>query len=168
MDWLRTQVRKGLNPRTYVLVGLLMLTLLWIQSLDAKSRLLRAKAASGSAAIAGPLPAVLASGGRKTAPSDPTPAGWGRDPFGGRFTDGGRGVAARPSQQAADPLRSSPPLHLQGIMAGPRGRTALIDGEVVREGGRIGSREVLQIGARSVLLLDQGQVTTLTLKGDGS
>jgi hypothetical protein len=52
-------------------------------------------------------------------------------------------------------------------MNGPAGRTALINGEVYREGERVGSREVLQIGARSVLLLDKGTVTTLTLKGDG-
>ena len=53
-------------------------------------------------------------------------------------------------------------------MNSPAGRTALINGEVYREGERIGAREVLQIGTRSVLLLDNGTVTTLTLRGDGS
>jgi hypothetical protein len=57
---------------------------------------------------------------------------------------------------------------LQGVMNGPMGRTALVNGEVVREGDRFAGREVLQIGARSVLILDHGTVVTLTLKGDGS
>ena len=52
-------------------------------------------------------------------------------------------------------------------MSGPLGRSALINGSVVREGERIGTREVLQIGRRSVLLLDNGNVVTLTLQGEG-
>jgi hypothetical protein len=51
-------------------------------------------------------------------------------------------------------------------MNGPSGRTALFIGEVYREGERVGSREILQIGARTVMLMDNGTVTTLTLKGD--
>jgi hypothetical protein len=52
-------------------------------------------------------------------------------------------------------------------MDGPAGRTALINGEIVREGQRIGTREVIQIGRKAVMILDKGNVTTLTLKGDG-
>jgi hypothetical protein len=52
-------------------------------------------------------------------------------------------------------------------MEGPMGRTALINGDIYREGQRIGTREVLQIGRRAVMLLDHGTVTTLMLKGDG-
>jgi len=59
-------------------------------------------------------------------------------------------------------------LYLQGIMDGPLGKTALINGDIYREGQRIGSREVIQIGRKSVMLLDHGNVTTLMLKGDGS
>jgi hypothetical protein len=38
---------------------------------------------------------------------------------------------------------------------------------VVREGERIGTREVLQIGRRSVVLLDNGTVVTISLQGEG-
>ncbi len=167
MDWLREQVKRGMNGRTYVLVAFLLVTLLWIHSLDERQRALRAKAsAAGSQA---PAPAVAAAAGAKHGTSTPTEAGWGRDPFANRFgaTPAGAGTAARPAQRA----RSAPAatgLYLQGVMNGPAGRTALINGDVYREGERIGSREVIQIGTRSVLLLDNGTVTTLTLRGDGS
>jgi hypothetical protein len=53
-------------------------------------------------------------------------------------------------------------------MVGPTGRTALINGDVVREGERVGPYEVLSIGKRTVMLIQNGSVTTLALKGDGS
>jgi len=59
-------------------------------------------------------------------------------------------------------------MFLQGIMVGAMGRTALINGEVCREGDRVGSYEVLSIGKRSVMLMKGGSVTTLTIQGDGS
>ena len=43
MDWFREQMKKGMNPRTYVLVAFLVLVLVWIQSLDQKRRELRAR-----------------------------------------------------------------------------------------------------------------------------
>ena len=168
MGWLRDQVKKGLNPRTYVLVGFLILVLLWIQSLNAKQKAVRARAAASVAAQAVPPPPA------RPAASKARPSGamagavvWGRDPFERRVLDGteprdgGRSLAR--GRERARPTG----LYLQGIMEGPRGRTALINGEVVREGERFGSREVLQIGRRSVIILNQGTVTTLTLKGDG-
>jgi len=167
MDWLREQVKRGMNPRSYVLVVFLVATLLWIHSLDEKQRALRAKAvAAGSPA---PAPATAIAGGEKHGPSTPTEAGWGRDPFANRFgtAPAAAGGAAR-SAQRGRAAPAAPGLYLQGVMNGPAGRTALINGEVYREGERIGAREVLQIGTRSVLLLDNGTVTTLTLRGDGS
>lgn len=167
MDWLREQVKRGMNPRTYVLVAFLVATLVWIHSLDERQRALRAKAgASGSQ----PSPAVAAAvAAGKRGPSTPTDSGWGRDPFANRFglVPADLGRAARPSQRGRAP-QAATGLYLQGVMNGPAGRTALINGDVYREGERIGSREVLQIGTRSVLLLDNGTVTTLTLRGDGS
>jgi hypothetical protein len=167
MDWLREQVKRGMNPRTYVLVAFLVATLAWIHSLDEKQRALRARAtAAGSPA---PAPATAIAAGEKHGPSTPTAAGWGRDPFANRFgtVPAGAGGAARSAQRGYT-APAAPGLYLQGVMNGPAGRTALINGEVYREGERIGSREVLQIGTRSVLLLDNGTVTTLTLRGDGS
>ena len=166
MEWLTEQVKRGMNGRTYVLVAFLLATLVWIHSLDERQRALRAKARAAGSGV--PVPAVAVASGTKRGDSTPTEAGWGRDPFANRFgtTPAGAGVA-RPSQRG----RTAPAatgLYLQGVMNGPAGRTALINGDVYREGERIGSREVIQIGTRSVLLLDNGTVTTLTLRGDGS
>lgn len=161
MSWLKEQAKQGMNARTYVLVGLLVATLLYVQSLDEQQKRarLRAQAAGGT-----PPPATLATPAVKPGASTPTAPGWGSDPFRRRFGPG--------QAEAAAPARSTPPaantgLYLQGVMNGPAGRTALINGDVYREGERVGSREILQIGARSVMLLDKGTVTTLTLKGDG-
>ena len=43
MDWFRDQMKKGMNPRTYVLVAFLVLVLVWIHSLDQKRRAIRAR-----------------------------------------------------------------------------------------------------------------------------
>jgi hypothetical protein len=167
MDWLREQVKRGMNPRTYVLVAFLVATLAWIHSLDERQRALRAKA--GAAGSQPPAAAVAVLAAVKRGSSTPTDSGWGRDPFANRFgvAPAGMDRAARPAQRGRSP-QAATGLYLQGVMNGPAGRTALINGDVYREGERIGSREVLQIGTRSVLLLDNGTVTTLTLRGDGS
>lgn len=164
MSWLKEQARQGMNPRTYVLLGLLVAALLYVQSLDeqAKRARLRAQAAGGPP----PAPAQLAIAPKKGL-STPTAAGWGSDPFRRHF---GPEAASAPSpapERHGDAVPAGAGLELQGVMNGPSGRTALINGEVVREGERLGSREILQIGARTVTLLDRGTVTTLTLKGDG-
>jgi len=96
----------------------------------------------------------------------PTPPGWGGDPFDRRFRLG-KEPSSEPAAEARPSGRGAG-LFLQGVMNGPRGRTALVNGEVVHEGDRIAGREVLQIGARSVLVLDHGTVITLSLKGEGS
>ncbi len=166
MDWFRDQVKKGMNPRTYLLLGFLVAVLLWIQSLDAKQRALRAKAA---AVTMTPVPATPAAARLAEAPgrrAEQTPAGWGSDPFERRVLD----LKEAPGKPVAG--RVAPPapadLYLQGIMEGPMGRTALINGDIYHEGQRIGSREVMQIGKKAVMILDKkGAVTTLTLQGDG-
>ena len=166
MEWLREQVKRGMNPRTYVLGAFLLATLLWIRSLDERQQALRAKASAAGSTPPAQAVAVDARGNLDA--STPTEAGWGRDPFANRFGVAvGSGGAARPAQRGR-PAPAPTGLYLQGVMNGPAGRSALINGDVYREGERIGSREVLQIGTRSVLLLDNGTVTTLTLRGDGS
>ncbi len=162
MSWLKEQARQGMNPRTYVLLGLLGAALLYVQSLDEQEK--RARERARAAGV--PPPAQLAAPVVKTGASTPTEPGWGNDPFRRRFGPGGAGVAAAPSvRPGATPAGAG--LYLQGVMNGPAGRTALINGDVYREGERVGSREILQIGARTVLLMDHGTVTTLTLKGEG-
>ncbi len=163
MQWLRKQIREGMNTRTYALVGVLLAMLLWIYSLDEKTRALRSGSAAGRGA---PAPAMLATASERGNAVTPTPPGWGGDPFDRRFRLG-REPNSEPVSGTKPSARGSE-LFLQGVMNGPRGRTALVNGEVVREGDRIAGREVLQIGARSVLVLDHGTVVTLSLKGEGS
>ncbi|MBI4363951.1 MAG: hypothetical protein HY568_00840 [Candidatus Latescibacteria bacterium] len=167
MDWFRDQVKKGMNPRTYVLVGFLVAVLFWIHSLDVKQKSLRARnAASGSARVTA-LAAPEGSKRGNAVAAVSTPAGWARDPFERRVIDAGE----QPGRARVAPRGGTAPattgLYLQGIMIGPMGRTALINGEIYREGQRIGVRELIQIGRRSVMILDRGTVTTLTLKGEG-
>jgi hypothetical protein len=165
MTWIQEQVRQGMNGRTYALLGALVVTLLWIQSLDSQEKRARARAREAGGAVAVPSVAVVASA-PKEGTSTPTGPGWGRDPFARRFGAGGGERRAAAPRSA--PVAPAAGLYLQGVMNGPSGRTALINGEIYQEGQRIGTREILEIGARSVLLLDKGTVTTLTIKGDGS
>jgi hypothetical protein len=168
MNWFRDQMKKGMNVRTYVLVGFLVVTLVWIRSLDQKQKEIRAKAASVTIAPAPavPLPAMLAARDAKGR-ADATPLGWGSDPFERRVFNGKESAGqARPVARTTQAPVSTG-LYLQGIMDGPMGRTALINGDIYREGQRIGTREVIQIGRKAVMLLDKGNVTTLMLKGDG-
>jgi len=165
MNWLRDQVKKGMNFRTYALLAFLVVVLFWIHSLDVKRRAIRA--ATPVVAVAPPaVPAPARLADRGGARASMTPAGWGSDPFERRVFDGKESAASmRPvGHQAAAPPTD---LYLQGIMEGPMGRTALINGEIYREGQRVGTREVIQIGRKAVMLLDKGNVMTLTLKGDG-
>ena len=164
MQWLRKQMREGMNTRTYALVGVLLAMLLWIHSLDEKTRALRSRTAGGGSAA--PAPAVLAGADGRAKAVTPTPPGWGSDPFDRRFRLGAEPSSARVRSAGGPALGMG--LFLQGVMNGPRGRTALVNGEVVHEGDRIAGREVLQIGARSILVVDHGTVVTVTLKGDGS
>src|SRR5262245_59177466 len=145
MDWFRDPMKKGMNPRTYVLVGFLVVMLLWIQSLDQKRKELRAKMPAVTIAPAAALPLLAKNPERGAMRAEATPSGWGMDPFERRVFDGKETAAqARPIARAAA-TGSYSDLYLQGIMEGPMGRTALINGEIVREGQRIGTREVIQI-----------------------
>ena len=167
MDWFQEQMKKGMNVRTYALVGFLVLVLVWIQSLDAKKKAIRAAMPSVTIAPAPavPLPAKVAEQGPMRA--SPTPAGWGEDPFARRVFDGKESAGAARPVARTERAPAVTGLYFQGIMDGPMGRTALINGEIYREGQRIGTREVIQIGRKAVMILDKGTVTTLTLKGDG-
>ncbi len=164
MDWIRSGQNGRVSARTYGLVAILVLTLVGIHSMDEKQKAARARA---RAAATSPTPAVatLATRNRDALPAEAA-AGWGRDPFSRTFLDAGDEIPAGRKLG----LRSGPaaPIYLQGIMVGAMGRTALINGEICREGDRVGSYEVLSIGKRSVMLMKNGSVTTLTIQGDGS
>jgi len=166
MDWFREQMKKGMNPRTYVLVGFLVVVLVWIHSLDQKRREVRARMPE---VVIAPAPAVplARSVEHGAARASATPEGWGSDPFEGRvFLAKESPVSVRPIAHTAEAALPAG-LYLQGIMEGPMGRTALINGEIYHEGQRVGKREVIQIGRKAMLLLDNGNDTTLVLKGDG-
>jgi len=172
VNWLIAQLRKGLNARTYVLAGALVAVLLWVQSLEVGQRAARAQSRATAAAPA-PAPAAVAAAGMRRAAHGAVSPDWGQDPFARRFPGAGEEGAARAPRRGAAKggaaARGAPAasgLHLQGVISGPLGRTALINGSMVREGERIGGREVIEIGRRSVVLLDQGTVTTLHLQGE--
>lgn len=167
MDWISGKQGGGIGSRTYILAGLLLVTLLGVHSLDAKQKAARARARAVAAAALPPPAAALAARNRDAYQND-IPAGWGRDPFGRTAQDAGDDDPVSRSTPSARPTAGGTGLYLQGIMVGPTGRTALINGDVVREGERVGPYEVLSIGKRTVLLILNGSVTTLALKGDGS
>lgn len=167
MDWIRGGQSGRLSVRTYVLAGLLVATLLGVRTLDEKEKAARARARAAGASATVPAAAMLAVRSRDAAMDD-IPSGWGRDPFARSFVDALDDDAARRSAPGVRTSSRSAGLYLQGIMVGPTGRTALINGEVCREGDRVGRYEVLSIGKRSAMLIQNGSVTTLTLKGDGS
>ncbi len=167
MDWFREQMKRGMNPRTYVLVGFLVVVLVWIHSLDQKRKEIRARMPEVTIAPAPAVPLLARPAEHGEARAAATPEGWGSDPFERRVFEGTESAAsARPIARTAD-VALPTGLYLQGIMEGPMGRTALINGEIYHEGQRVGTREVLQIGRKAVMLLDKGNVTTLVLKGDG-
>jgi len=165
MDWIRKQLKAALNPRMFVLLGILVVVLVWIRSLDVKQRAIRARATAS--ALRPPPPAQVALAKAPDAAVSATPPGWGSDPFARRSSDAGEAAGSGRAVRNSETSTPPPGLYLQGIMVGPLGRTALINGEVTREGQRIGTREVIQIGQRSVMILDNGVVRTLTLKGAG-
>jgi uncharacterized protein (UPF0261 family) len=142
------------------------LTLYGVHSLDKQQQAARARARAAAAAAPAPAAAVLA-GRDRGATSDDIPSGWGRDPFARAVQDRGDDDAIGRTAGGREPSGGTG-LYLQGIMVGPTGRTALINGDVCREGERVGAYEVLSIGTRTVMLMQNGNVTTLTLRGGGS
>lgn len=168
MDWFRDQMKKGMNPRTWVLMGFLVGVLFWVHALDQKQKALRAKRPAVTLAPATAIASLDRREKRDTAHASMTPPGWGSDPFQRRVADTRESPGTVRALARVSPSPAGTGLFLQGIMEGPLGKTALINGDIYREGQRIGSREVIQIGRRSVMLLDHGNVTTLMLKGEGS
>ncbi len=78
MRWWTRQIREGMNPRAYALVGVLLVVLLGVYALDGTTRRLRAEGASGA-----PAPSVAAepASPSRAGNATPTPDGWGGDPF---------------------------------------------------------------------------------------
>jgi len=155
-----------MRPGTLILLGILVAAFLWTRSRGERRVAPPAPAGAGAA----PAAAVAAppAAERRAEPEAVGP-GWGEDPFARRFSAAGEEGTPRADRrvQAGGTPAKVTGLYLQGVMSGPLGRTALINGNVVREGERIGNREVLQIGRRSVVLLENGNVVTLSLQGEG-
>lgn len=168
MRWLQGQTGNPIGWSTYVLIAVLVVTLWGAYAIEMKDRAARARArATGGAGSPAPAGAALVAGGRASLPAEAT-TGWGRDPFRKSFSDGGDEGVAAPVWRSGRPSSSGSGLFLQGVMVGPTGRTALINGQIVREGDRVGSYSILSIGHRSVVLMQNGSATTLTIRGGKS
>ncbi|HEU4335394.1 MAG TPA: hypothetical protein VFT32_12940 [Candidatus Eisenbacteria bacterium] len=78
MERLRRGMREGMNVRTYVLAGLLVVLLIGVYSVDGRGRPPGPRPAdSGAPHAVASLPAAA----ERSAPATPTPPGWGADPF---------------------------------------------------------------------------------------
>jgi hypothetical protein len=165
MDWIKGKKSGRVSVRTYVLVAALVATLFAVHSVDEKEKAARARAKAAGASLLAPAAATLANRSREPMAADAV-AGWGRDPFAKNSQDRGDDDGVIRAGSGVGPPVAG--LYLQGVMVGATGRTALINGEVCREGDRVGPYEVFSIGRRSAMLIRNGSVTTLTLKGDGS
>ena len=76
--------------------------------------------------------------------------GWGRDPFARPFA--GAAVAQQnPGSQGKK---------LTGIIYGEDNRIAILDGETIREGDKVGDQKLAQIRSNSVVLMDSTGNTT--------
>ena len=153
----------GSGGRVYLLLAALLGVLLWTRSLDVKARAL--KSGRRLAPVATTLlsaPAQLAVEGMSAGAA--LDSGWGRDPFERRVAEVGDQERSG-SPPGAGPAAAPAALRLEGIMVGPQGRAAVINGEIYREGERVGSCEVIQIGRNRVVLSDHGITRTLELAG---
>jgi len=81
------------------------------------------------------------------APS-PRDSEWGRDPFSNPF--GGAKTSVR--KGAVQPKEQGPAL--TGIIFNDDTRIAIVSGEVLREGGKLGDKQVAEIRMKSVTLMD--------------
>ena len=89
-------------------------------------------------------------------PSGPAPASrdsdWGRDPFNNPF--GRKATYQRPGAR-----------NLTGIIYGKKARLAIIGGEVLSEGGKVGDQRLVRIRRKSVELMNpSGRVETVFLE----
>ena len=85
MNGWRDQLRRGMDPRTYLLLAILVVAIVWVQSLDGRLRAARVRPAAAGAAVpaeSDDSPGAVA-GARDAESAEPR--GWGRDPFDPRF-----------------------------------------------------------------------------------
>jgi Type II secretion system protein C len=157
--------KPGMSPTTIAMLAILAGVLMWTWWLDAQQKTRRA--ARAVPAVVTTLPTVARIAEPQRMASD---TGWGRDPFERRVQETGDREPAvappAPAPAAGPPAAATLAVRLDGIMEGPRGRIALINGEGYRAGGRVGSWEVVQIERDRVVLRFGGTLKTLTLSED--
>jgi hypothetical protein len=82
MEDVRDRIRRGVSPKTYVLVAFLLGAIVWIRTLDVRARPGRPGRPTAPAAAAVPVAAAPRPGALEPGAADPVaPTGWGRDPF---------------------------------------------------------------------------------------
>ena len=85
----------------------------------------------------------------KGAVATSAPEAWGRDPFGNPF------AAGAPAQQETGAFRPDKERMLTGIIYGEETSVAIIGGEALRVGDRVGDRKLVEIGRNRVVLVDK-------------
>ena len=93
----------------------------------------------------------------KATASPPRDGEWGRDPFSSPFEG-----TAQPSAHQGAPASA---IKLSGIIYGKDVRLAIIGGEILRQGGKVGDRQLVDIRIRSVVLKsDSGEQEEMFLE----
>ncbi|MFH0777836.1 MAG: hypothetical protein V2A71_04310 [Candidatus Eisenbacteria bacterium] len=153
-----------MSKSTYVVIGVLVVVLLAIGGMDQQMKKNRARGRSLSAA---PQEMNLVASVPASSQQDvvDTNLEWGADPFGDKFSlpiTPSEGEAA-PGSEGPESGIVPPASRLQGIARGPGGEIALIDGELMRPGDRVGKMRLMHIGQDYVILAGGGQTVRLAL-----
>jgi MSHA biogenesis protein MshK len=72
-------------------------------------------------------------------------------------------AVTRPADSAEGPAVKDGSYKLTGIMRGPDGSVAVINGEIVKVGETVGDAKVIKINTNSVLIDDGGKKITLRM-----
>ncbi len=133
-----------------------------------------AVSAPPSQAVSAPVADVTADAGITPQPAarpvNIPQSGWGRNPFLtvdeiNRINEPQPGnVVETPAQKPVVEPASLPVYAVTGIVAGPQGSYAIVDGRTLQTGDRIGSETVKEIKERGVVLDHAGQLRELRLK----
>ena len=158
-----------LSKSTYLAGGVLVLALLVIGGMDLQIKKSKARARS----LGGAAPAVPEAAAQDVGPAvnrgnlgwarTDGRLEWGADPFGNRFHISLPQADDAPGADEEEVEGTPAVPSLQGIITGPGGKMALINGELMRVGDRLNEIRLLHIGEDYVAVSQSGRSMTLTM-----